>query len=119
MDEVSGLGSDDVSPKDSVGVGTCEYFDESVSFIHSHSPSIGGEGGFSCFVGYFLFFELFFCVSDGCDFWLCIDDAGNGEVVDMSFLSCEGFDEGDGLFFCFVCEHGPPDAIANGVDSMT
>ena len=45
-----------------------------------------------------------------------IHDRGNGAVVYMAMTFGDVFDRCDGLFFCFVSEHGAEGAVADDAD---
>lgn len=53
---------------------------------------VGREAEFPDFVGYAFFLQFLFCLAHPGDFWVRVDDGGDGVVVDVSV---PGFDEVD------------------------
>ena len=62
------------------------------------------------------FFELFFSLSDKCNFWVCVKDGGNAVIIDMSFSVFNDFNNSYTFFFCLMCEHCASDNISDSVD---
>lgn len=47
---------------------------------------------------------------------MCVHDAGDGAIVDVTVALFDIFDRGNGFFFGFVGEHGAECAIADNTD---
>ena len=62
-------------------------------------------------------FEFFFSVSNTGNFWVGINNSGNGKVVDMRFFSCKFFSCKYSLFFCFMSQHGTSNNITDSKNS--
>lgn len=116
-DDCAGVGAYDVRAEDFIGGGVGEDFDEAFGFIHCAGAAVGGEGEFADLVLDVGFFEFFFAFADGCGFGPCVDDAGDGVVIDVAGLACHDFGADYAFVFGFVGQHWAGDDVADGVDA--
>src|SRR5579859_1268466 len=78
--------------------------------------TIGSKWECSNIILYSCFFDFLFRLTYPGDFGVCVDDAGDGTVVDVAVASFDVFDGGDTFFFGFVSQHGAEGHVADTAD---
>ena len=119
VDEVAGVGSDDVDPFEAIGFGVGEDFNGAFDLAEGAGATVGAKGKNAFAILEARVFELFFGLTDRSDFGVGIDDAGDGIVIDMAVTGDELFDASDPLLLGFMSEHGAGDDVADGVDTFS
>lgn len=109
-------------------------FNETIGIGICLCSRVGGEWEFTDFVCDTGSFELFFILTDPCDFGVGVDDRGDGIVVDVSVTCLDVFNSGDTclsvtsndtlltsrrtLLLGLVGEHGTKSDISNSSDTF-
>ena len=117
LNEISGIRTDNVTTEDFVRLRIRQDFHEPVRIAVAPRPAIRHERKLTGFVRAACFFQFLFRFADGGDFRPGINDTWNGIVVDVARLPREDFRDNNTFVFRFVGQHGPRDAIADGVDT--
>ena len=115
MDQVAGIGANDMGTKDGIGFGISEDFYETIGKVVGTGPTVGGKGEFADTVFDTGFLERFFCLADSRDFWPRIDDAGNCVVIDMPRLARDDFGADDPFILRLMRQHWAGHAVTDCV----
>ena len=97
-----------------VGLLISEDFHEAIGVTVGPGAAVGRKRKLTHVVGGASFFELFFGLSHRGHFRPCVDDAGDGIVIDMARLTGDELHASRAFFLCLVGQHRPANHVTNG-----
>ncbi len=116
-DELAGVGADDVSAEDLVGLGVGDNLDEAFSVVVGARAGVGHEGELADPVRDAVLLQVVLGAANGRDLGVGVDDARDGGVVDVAVLAGHDLDSSNALLLGLVGEHRAGNNVADGVDA--
>jgi hypothetical protein len=113
---LTGVGADNVDTENAVGLGISEELDHTVRVGVGLCSRVGREGEGTDLVLDTGLLELGLVLADPGNLGVCVHDRGDGAVVDVAVVLCDELDDGDGLLFGLVGEHGTECDVSNDTD---
>jgi hypothetical protein len=117
-DEFAGARPDDVHSQDAVGFFMGENFYFALGLSKTQGAPVGAERKAAFLVREFFFLQVVFRFSDGGDFGIGVNDAGDGVVIHVPGSGDDVFHAGDTFLGCFVGQHRAGDDVADRVGSL-
>src|SRR2546423_4030681 len=118
VDQLGGVGADDVGAKNLAVLGVADDLDEAFGVARGARTTVGREGKFPDFVVDLFLLDLRLGHADRCNFRMAVGGVGNIAVVHRMNVLLAGEELGEHHAFAltFVGQHRRTGNIANGVD---
>lgn len=108
--------ANDMSSQYSVSFLIGKDFNHTISIRNSFGSGVSKEWENASVKFNTFLFQLLFCLSDWCYFWISIDDWRNSIVIDMARLICNLLGYENSFFFGLMGKHGSSNNITNSPD---
>ncbi len=117
VDELTGVGTDDMYTQDSVCLCIGKDLDEAIGMTAGTCSTIGCESKFSCSIFSAGRFQTVLCFTGSSNFRLSVDHSRDDFVIDMTEAGKHSFNAGDAFFFGFVGQHGSANDVTDRINS--
>ena len=114
--EFAGVGGDDMDAEEGSCFGIGDHLDEAEIVSSAAGAGVGFEGKLAGFDGEPHGFGFRFGEANGSHFRVCVDDAGDGNILDMGRLTGDNFCYGHSLFGGFMGQHRAVYDVSDGID---
>jgi len=116
MDQFSCRSSNDVASENFVCFCISKNLNQALGILVSSCSAVGLEWEHSFPVFNSCSFEFFFCLTNTCDFWVCVDNWWNCIVVYVTTFTDDVFNGSNAFFFRFVSKHWASNYVTDCVD---